>query len=162
MAAGVTIDDPATTYVDLGVTVGMDTIIHPGVSLEGRTTVGAGCEIHSGVRIVDSQIGERVTILNHCLITNSRIGDRAMVGPFAHLRNEADVRDGSKVGNFVELKHTVLGAGSKAAHLAYLGDATIGERRQHRRRHDHLQLRRRRRNTRPSSRTARSSAATRS
>jgi bifunctional UDP-N-acetylglucosamine pyrophosphorylase / glucosamine-1-phosphate N-acetyltransferase len=128
MAAGVTIEDPATTYVDLGVTVGMDTIVHPGVSLEGRTTVGGGCEIHSGARIVDSQIGDRVTILDHCLISNSRIGDRATVGPFAHLRNEADVRDGSKVGNFVELKHTVLGAGSKAAHLAYLGDATIGER----------------------------------
>jgi bifunctional UDP-N-acetylglucosamine pyrophosphorylase / glucosamine-1-phosphate N-acetyltransferase len=128
MAAGVTIEDPATTYVDLGVTVGMDTIVHPGVSLEGRTTVGGGCEIHSGARIVDSQIGDRVTILDHCLISNSRIGDRATVGPFAHLRNEADVRGGSKVGNFVELKHTVLGAGSKAAHLAYLGDATIGER----------------------------------
>jgi bifunctional UDP-N-acetylglucosamine pyrophosphorylase / glucosamine-1-phosphate N-acetyltransferase len=128
MAAGVTIEDPATTYVDSDVTVGMDTIIHPGASLEGRTTVGGGCEIHSGTRIVDSQIGERVTILNHCVVANSRIADRATVGPFAHLRSDADVRDGSKVGNFVELKHTVLGAGSKAAHLAYLGDATIGER----------------------------------
>ena len=127
MASGVTIEDPATAYVDGGVTVGADTILHPGVSLEGRTTIGAGCEIHSGARIVDSQIGDRVTVLNHCVITNARIADDVSVGPFAHLRNEADVRARAKVGNFVELKKTVLGPGSKAMHLAYLGDATIGE-----------------------------------
>ena len=127
MAAGVTIEDPATAYVDAGVTIGADTILHPGVSLEGRTTIGAGCEIHSGTRIVDSQIGDRVTILNHCVITNARVADQASIGPFAHLRNDADVRARAKVGNFVELKKTVLGAGSKANHLAYLGDATIGE-----------------------------------
>ena len=128
MAAGVTIDDPATAYIDDAVVVGPDTIIHPGVSLEGRTVVGAGCEIHSGVRIVDSQLGDRVTVLNHCVITDSRIADQVRIGPFAHLRNEADVRDHARVGNFVELKKTVLGAGSKSMHLAYLGDATIGER----------------------------------
>jgi bifunctional UDP-N-acetylglucosamine pyrophosphorylase/glucosamine-1-phosphate N-acetyltransferase len=127
MAAGVTIEDPATTYIDRDVVIGADTVIHPGVFLEGRTTIGAGCEIHSGVRIVDSQIGDRVTVLNHCVITDSRIADAARVGPFAHLRNEADVRAQARVGNFVELKHTVLGAGSKANHHAYLGDATIGE-----------------------------------
>jgi bifunctional UDP-N-acetylglucosamine pyrophosphorylase/glucosamine-1-phosphate N-acetyltransferase len=127
MASGVTIDDPATTYVDGTVAVGVDTILHPGVSLEGRTTIGSGCEIHSGVRIVDSRIGDRVTILNHCVITESVVGDDVKVGPFAHLRNEADLRSGARVGNFVELKRTVLGAGSKAMHLAYLGDATIGE-----------------------------------
>jgi bifunctional UDP-N-acetylglucosamine pyrophosphorylase/glucosamine-1-phosphate N-acetyltransferase len=127
MAAGVTIDDPATAYVDRDVTVGPDTILHPGVSLEGRTRIGAGCEIHSGVRIVDSQIGDRVTVLNHCVITDSRVADEARIGPFAHLRNEADVRDQARVGNFVEVKKTVLGAGSKAMHLTYLGDATIGE-----------------------------------
>jgi bifunctional UDP-N-acetylglucosamine pyrophosphorylase / glucosamine-1-phosphate N-acetyltransferase len=127
MAAGVTIDDPPTAYIDDGVTIGVDTVIHPGVSLEGRTTIGAGCEIHSGVRIVDSQIGDRVTIFNHCVIADARVAAGAKVGPFAHLRKDADVREGAKVGNFVELKHTVLGAGSKSAHLAYLGDATIGE-----------------------------------
>ena len=126
MAAGVTIEDPATAYVDGGVTIGADTLLHPGVSLEGRTTIGTGCEIHSGARIVDSQIGDRVTILNHCVITNATVADDASVGPFAHLRNDADVRAKAKVGNFVELKKTVLGAGSKASHLAYLGDATIG------------------------------------
>ena len=127
MAAGVTIEDPATTYVDRSVAIAADTILHPGVSLEGQTTIGAGCEIHSGARIVDSRIGDRVTILNHCVITGSTIGNDVSVGPFAHLRPEADVRDRAKVGNFVELKRTVLGSGSKAMHLAYLGDATIGE-----------------------------------
>jgi bifunctional UDP-N-acetylglucosamine pyrophosphorylase / glucosamine-1-phosphate N-acetyltransferase len=128
MAAGVTIEDPATAYIDGDVTIGADTVVHPGVSLEGRTTIGAGCEIHSGVRIVDSQIGDRVTIFNHCVITNARVADDVNLGPFAHLRQEADVRERARVGNFVELKKTVLGAGSKSMHLAYLGDATIGER----------------------------------
>jgi bifunctional UDP-N-acetylglucosamine pyrophosphorylase / glucosamine-1-phosphate N-acetyltransferase len=126
MASGVTIEDPATTYVDAEVTVGADTILHPGVSLEGKTTIGAGCEIHSGSRLCDAQIGDRVLILNHCVITNATVADEAQIGPFAHLRQQADVRAKAKVGNFVELKKTVLGAGSKANHLAYLGDATIG------------------------------------
>jgi len=127
MAAGVTIEDPATAYIDRDVTIGADTIIHPGVYLEGNTTIGSGCEIHSGVRIVNSAIGDRVTILNHCVITDARVANDAKVGPFAHLRNDADVREKARVGNFVELKKTVLGEGSKSMHLAYLGDATIGE-----------------------------------
>jgi bifunctional UDP-N-acetylglucosamine pyrophosphorylase/glucosamine-1-phosphate N-acetyltransferase len=126
MASGVTLEDPATAYVDAGVTIGTDTILHPGVSLEGKTSIGTGCEIHSGARIVDSTIGDRVSILNHCVITNATIADDVSIGPFAHLRNHADVRAKAKIGNFVELKKTVLGAGSKAGHLAYLGDATIG------------------------------------
>jgi len=127
MEAGVTIEDPATTYVDRSVTIAADTILHPCVSLEGRTTIGAGCEIHSGARIVDSRIGDRVTILNHCVITGSTIANDVSIGPFAHLRPESDVRDHAKVGNFVELKRTVLGPRSKANHLSYLGDATIGQ-----------------------------------
>ena len=127
MASGVTIEDPATAYIDAGVTIGADTILHPGVSLEGNTTIGAGCEIHSGTRIRDSRIGERVVILDHCVITHATVADEACVGPFAHLRPETDVRARARVGNFVELKKTVLGAGSKANHLAYLGDAIIGE-----------------------------------
>jgi bifunctional UDP-N-acetylglucosamine pyrophosphorylase/glucosamine-1-phosphate N-acetyltransferase len=128
MASGVTIEDPATVYVDAGVTIGIDTILRPGVSLEGQTKIGAGCEIHSGARIVDSTIGDRVQILNHCVITHATVADDTCVGPFAHLRAGTDVRANARVGNFVELKKTVLGAGSKANHLAYLGDATIGER----------------------------------
>jgi bifunctional UDP-N-acetylglucosamine pyrophosphorylase/glucosamine-1-phosphate N-acetyltransferase len=126
MAAGVTIEDPATTFIDGDVEVGTDTVIHPGVALEGKTTIGAGCDIHSGVRIVDSRIGDRVTIHNHCVIANATVASDASIGPFAHLRNEADVRERARVGNFVELKKTVLGPGSKSMHLAYLGDATIG------------------------------------
>jgi bifunctional UDP-N-acetylglucosamine pyrophosphorylase/glucosamine-1-phosphate N-acetyltransferase len=126
MAEGVTIEDPATTYVGLDVEVGADTVIHPGVSLEGGTTIGGGCEIHSGVRIVDSRIGDRVIVHNHCVITNASVASNARVGPFAHLRNEASVGERAKVGNFVEMKKTTLGVGSKSMHLTYLGDATIG------------------------------------
>jgi bifunctional UDP-N-acetylglucosamine pyrophosphorylase / glucosamine-1-phosphate N-acetyltransferase len=128
MAAGVTIEDPATTFVDRTVIIGADTVLHPCVFLEGDTTIGSGCEIHSGVRIVNSRIGDRVTILNHCVVTDASIGSDVRIGPFAHLRNEAEVRERARVGNFVELKRTTLGEGSKAMHLAYLGDATIGER----------------------------------
>ncbi len=126
MAAGVTIEDPATTYVDRDVTIGADTILHPGVSIEGTTTIGTGCEIHSGSRLVNARIGDGTTILSHCVIIEASVGDRATVGPFAHLRKGADVRERARVGNFVELKKTVLGPGSKASHLTYLGDATIG------------------------------------
>ena len=128
MAAGVTLEDPATIYVDPGVRVGADTVIHPGVSLEGTTDIGEGCELHSGVRIVNSRLGARVVVYNHTVITDTVVGDDGRVGPFAHLRNEATLAAGARVGNFVELKKTVLGAGSKAMHLAYLGDATIGAR----------------------------------
>ena len=128
MASGVTLEDPATAYIDTGVTIGPDTIIHPGVTLEGTTTVGSGCEIHSGVRIVNSHIGDGAIIFNHCVLVEARVANEARVGPFAHLRKDADVRERARVGNFVELKNTVLGPGSKSMHLAYLGDARIGER----------------------------------
>lgn len=127
MAAGVTIEDPATACIDRDVAVGADTIVHPNVSLEGATRIGAGCEIHSGVRIVDSTIGDAATIFNHCVITDSTVAAGARVGPFAHLRHHADVGHNARIGNFVEVKKTTLGAGSKAMHLAYLGDATIGD-----------------------------------
>ncbi len=126
MAAGVTIEDPATAYIDRDVTIGADTVVHPGVSIEGQTTIGTGCEIHSGARIVNSRLGDRVTVYNLCVITDSTLDDDVQVGPFAHLRNHAEVRAKARVGNFVELKKTVLGPGSKSMHLAYLGDATIG------------------------------------
>ena len=126
MAGGVTIENSATTFIDRDVTVGSDTIIHPCVSLEGSTTIGGGCEIHSGARIVNSRIGDRVIVYNHCVITGATIAEDARIGPFAHLRPEADVRAGARAGNFVEIKKTVLGAGSKAGHLSYLGDAIIG------------------------------------
>jgi bifunctional UDP-N-acetylglucosamine pyrophosphorylase/glucosamine-1-phosphate N-acetyltransferase len=126
MASGVTIIDPPTTFIGPDVTVGADTTIHPGVYLEGRTTVGAGCTIHSGVRVVDSRIDDGVVINNFCVILESHVSRGARIGPFAHLRPQSDVGEEAHVGNFVELKKTSLGAGSKANHLSYLGDATIG------------------------------------
>jgi bifunctional UDP-N-acetylglucosamine pyrophosphorylase/glucosamine-1-phosphate N-acetyltransferase len=128
MALGVTIEDPATAYIGRDVQIGADTIIHPGVTIEGATTIGAASEVHSGVRIVSSTIGDGVTILDHCIITDSVIANRAIVGPFARLRPHVHVGEDARVGNFVELKNTILGAGSKSQHLAYLGDAVIGDR----------------------------------
>ena len=125
-AAGVTIVDPATTYVDASVRVGAGTTIHPCVFLEGQTVVGSGCTIHAGVRIVDSTLADRVVVLNFCVMTKAHLAEGATVGPFAHLRPNSDVRERAKVGNFVELKNAVLGPRSKANHLTYLGDATIG------------------------------------
>ena len=125
-AAGVTLLDPSTTFIDDDVTIGGGTVIHPGVTLEGRTRIGANCRIRSWVRIADSTIGDNVFINDSCVIDESRVDDDGRVGPFAHLRPGSHMKDGSRVGNFVELKKTVLGEGSKANHLAYLGNATIG------------------------------------
>jgi bifunctional UDP-N-acetylglucosamine pyrophosphorylase/glucosamine-1-phosphate N-acetyltransferase len=126
MAAGVTIVDPATTYVDAGVTVGPDTVIHPNVHLEGHTRIGSNCEILPNVRITDGVVGDRVVINSFTVINDSTVGDEVRIGPFAHLRPGSDVRAGAHIGNFVELKKTVFGEGSKASHLSYLGDATVG------------------------------------
>jgi bifunctional UDP-N-acetylglucosamine pyrophosphorylase/glucosamine-1-phosphate N-acetyltransferase len=126
MAAGVTLIDPATTYIDSGVVIGADTVIHPGVVIQGQTRIGAACEIHAYSRVVDTEIGDHVTIQSFCLIVGARVAKGATIGPFAHLRPETEVGEKAKVGNFVELKKTTLGAGAKASHLAYLGDATIG------------------------------------
>ncbi|MEP6917830.1 MAG: bifunctional UDP-N-acetylglucosamine diphosphorylase/glucosamine-1-phosphate N-acetyltransferase GlmU [Acidobacteriota bacterium] len=127
MASGVTIIDPATTFVEPDVTIGGDTIVHPGVYLERGTQIGAHCEIHSGVRIVNSRIDDHVVISNFCVIVDSHVSRGASVGPFAHIRPMSDIGEDAHVGNFVELKKTSLGRGAKAGHLAYLGDATIGE-----------------------------------
>lgn len=126
MAAGVTIEDTATTYIDDDVRVGPDTVIHPGVTLEGSTTVGARCELHSGVRIANSTLGDDVTVNNFCVITGAQVDAGGRIGPFAHLRPGTVVRETARVGNFVELKKATLGPGSKANHLSYVGDATVG------------------------------------
>ena len=126
MAAGVTLIDPATTYIDPDVEIGPDTVIHPGVVIQGHTRIGAACEVHAYVRISDSEMADRVTIHNFSLIVGARVAEGAAIGPFAHLRPETVVGEKAKIGNFVELKKTTMGAGSKANHLSYLGDATIG------------------------------------
>jgi bifunctional UDP-N-acetylglucosamine pyrophosphorylase/glucosamine-1-phosphate N-acetyltransferase len=127
MASGVTIEDPATTYIDPDVEIGVDTIVHPGVSIGRGSVIGQACEIHSGAHIIDSRLGDRVTILHHCVVAHSRIDNDASIGPFAHLRNHVAVGAHAKVGNFVEMKNTKFGEGSKSGHLAYLGDAVIGK-----------------------------------
>jgi bifunctional UDP-N-acetylglucosamine pyrophosphorylase / glucosamine-1-phosphate N-acetyltransferase len=126
MLAGVTLEDPATTYIDEDVSIGADTIVGPGVVLEGTTSIGAGCRIRAGVRLTNAVVGDRVTILDRTIVVDSSIAADASVGPFAHLRPDSAVGERARIGNFVELKKTTLGPGSKANHLAYLGDATIG------------------------------------
>jgi bifunctional UDP-N-acetylglucosamine pyrophosphorylase/glucosamine-1-phosphate N-acetyltransferase len=128
MLAGATLDDPASTLIDEDVTIGADTVIGPSVRLEGRTSVGQRCRIRAGVRLTDAEIGDDATVLDYSVIVRSRVARGASVGPFSHLRPESMVGEGAHVGNFVELKKTTLGRESKANHLAYLGDATIGER----------------------------------
>jgi bifunctional UDP-N-acetylglucosamine pyrophosphorylase/glucosamine-1-phosphate N-acetyltransferase len=125
---GVTFIDPLHTYVSADARIGRDTVIYPDVHIEGRTVIGERCEIRGGSRIANSTIGNNVTIKDHCLILDSQVGDGCSTGPFAHLRMQAVMQDGSAVGNFVEMKKSNLGPKSKAMHLTYLGDATIGER----------------------------------
>jgi bifunctional UDP-N-acetylglucosamine pyrophosphorylase/glucosamine-1-phosphate N-acetyltransferase len=127
MANGVSIVDPATAWIGPDVVVGPDTVIHPNVYLEGRTRIGSNCEIHAGVRIVDSTIDDGVVINNYCVICESHVASGARIGPFAHIRPQSDVGEGAHVGNFTELKKATLGKGSKANHLSYLGDTTIGQ-----------------------------------
>lgn len=126
MAGGVTLVDPQSIYIDYAVEIGQDTVVYPHTTLEGTTTIGEHCVIRSGVRITDSVLGRAVTILDSSVISDSRIRDEVVVGPFAHLRPGSVLEQKSKVGNFVEMKKTVLGQGSKASHLSYLGDARIG------------------------------------
>ncbi|NNE67982.1 MAG: bifunctional UDP-N-acetylglucosamine diphosphorylase/glucosamine-1-phosphate N-acetyltransferase GlmU [Pyrinomonadaceae bacterium] len=124
---GVTFIDPKNTYVSADAKIGRDTVIHPNVTIEGTSTIGDGCEIRPGSRVADSDLGNGVTVLDNCLITNASVGNRCNIGPSAHLRPNARMEDGSRVGNFVEMKNSTLGRGSKANHLTYLGDATVGE-----------------------------------
>ncbi len=126
LEAGVTMRDPASTWIDAGVTIGRDTLLYPDVTLEGRTVIGENTVVHSGTRITDCTIGNRVEILDHCIFRESQVEDDSHLGPFVHLRPGVVVRRKGKVGNFVEMKKTELGEGSKANHLSYLGDATIG------------------------------------
>jgi bifunctional UDP-N-acetylglucosamine pyrophosphorylase/glucosamine-1-phosphate N-acetyltransferase len=124
---GVGFIDPRSAYISESASIGRDTVIYPNVSIEGASVVGDGCTIRSGTRIKNSRIGRNVEILDNCVVLDSEISDNCTVGPFAHLRGHAKMEESAKVGNFVELKKTILGRGSKASHLTYLGDATIGE-----------------------------------
>ncbi len=123
---GVTLLDPSRTWVDPRAKVGRDTVLYPDVILEGSCTIGEDCVIRSGSRLANMVLGRGVEVKDHCVLQDSRIGDAAQLGPFAHLRPGSTLEANARVGNFVELKKTRLGKGSKAPHLAYLGDAEIG------------------------------------
>jgi bifunctional UDP-N-acetylglucosamine pyrophosphorylase/glucosamine-1-phosphate N-acetyltransferase len=126
MRDGVTVVDPAATYVDDTVSIGRDTTLLPQTHLKGATTVGPGCVIGPNTVAINATIGARVTVIES-YVRDSTIGDEATVGPFAHLRGESVIERGAHIGNFVETKKTRVGAGAKASHLTYLGDADVGE-----------------------------------
>ena len=127
LEGGVTFIDPSHSYISAEAEIGRDCVIYPDVQIEGKTVIGENCELRSGTRITNSRIGNNVTIKDHCLIIDSDVESNCSVGPFAHLRMNARLEEGSAVGNFVEVKKSRLGRGSKSMHLTYLGDATIGE-----------------------------------
>ena len=126
MLAGVTIEKPETVTVDADVTIGMDTIVEPFAQILGRTGIGENCRIGACAIIRDSELADEVEVGPFTIIGTSRLERGAQAGPFARLRMDDHLEEGAHVGNFVELKKTRLGAGSKAMHLAYLGDSDIG------------------------------------
>ena len=128
LESGVTFIDPSHAYISAEAQIGRDTIIHPNVSIEGKTVIGEGCVIRAGARITNSRLGDNVTVKDHSIIADSQIESNCSVGPFAHLRMNALLEEKATVGNFVEVKKSRLKRGAKAMHLTYLGDATIGER----------------------------------
>ena len=126
MLAGVTLIDPSAVYIDKEVVIGSDSIIHPGVHIFGDARIGERCSLEPGVVIRGCTIGNDVTIKAGSVLTDALLHDHVSVGPMAHLRPGTELREHVKIGNFVETKKTVVGEGSKASHLTYLGDASIG------------------------------------
>jgi bifunctional UDP-N-acetylglucosamine pyrophosphorylase / glucosamine-1-phosphate N-acetyltransferase len=125
MLAGVTVVDPATTYVEVDVEVGQDSVLAPLTFLEAGTRVGARCRLGPNVRLVGCTVGDDATV-TQTVAVSSAIGPRAVVGPFVSLRPGSDLREASKAGTFVEVKNSTVGPGSKVPHLSYVGDADIG------------------------------------
>lgn len=124
---GVTVYDPGSTWIDYDVKIGRDTVIYPSVILEGASVIGSHCTLFPYVHVIDTRVGKRVKLLSSSMIEQSVIQNDAQVGPFTHLRPNTIIRQGAKVGNFVEMKNTDFGRHSKAGHLSYLGDADIQE-----------------------------------
>jgi bifunctional UDP-N-acetylglucosamine pyrophosphorylase / glucosamine-1-phosphate N-acetyltransferase len=123
---GVTFLQPATIRVEAGVTIGADTTIGPGTSLLGDTTVGGGCEIGPHTTMTDSRVDDGARVV-HSYLVEAEIGAGAIVGPFTYMRPGTVVRERAKVGAFVEVKNSDIGAGAKVPHLSYIGDADVGE-----------------------------------
>lgn len=127
LLSGVTMIDPANTYIESGVLIGTDTVIYPNVHLSGNTAIGSGCLLEPGVTVRDCKIGAGVTIKTGSVLAEAEVGDHVSIGPMAHLRPGSILGKHVKIGNFVETKKIVMGEGSKASHLTYLGDAEIGK-----------------------------------
>ena len=125
MKNGVTIIDPATTYIGADVEIGADTVILPGTMILGKTVIGSDCQIGPNSEIKDCQIGN-ATVIRQSVSEDSQIGAHVKIGPFAHIRPKSAIHDDVKIGNFVEIKKAVFGKGSKASHLSYIGDAEVG------------------------------------
>ena len=125
--SGVTFIDPSHAYISHEATLGRDCIIYPDVAIEGSSVIGDQCVIRAGARITNSRLGNNVSVKDHSLIVDSDVGDNCSIGPFAHLRMNAKMEATATVGNFVEVKKSKIGRRTKAMHLSYLGDATIGE-----------------------------------
>jgi bifunctional UDP-N-acetylglucosamine pyrophosphorylase/glucosamine-1-phosphate N-acetyltransferase len=126
MLAGVTLTDPDTTYIDEGVVIGKDTVIGPNTQLRGKTIIGERCRIDGTAFLTDVEIGDDVELKFSVMLTGSRVGAGAIIGPFAQLRPGTDLGRNVHIGNFVEAKAAHIGDGTKANHLTYLGDVTIG------------------------------------
>jgi len=128
MGNGVTFLNPSSVYIDDSVAIGPDTVIYPGVIIEGSSKIGAGCVIRSFSHLRNAILEDGV-IVDHCsVIRDSSIGRQTQVGPFAHLRQNCLIGSESRIGNFVEVKQSRIGNQTKAAHLSYLGDAEVGDR----------------------------------
>ena len=123
---GVTLEDPEQTYIDVDVQIGQDTVIAAGAVIRRGVRIGTGCRIDPGVVIEGSVLGNDVWLKPGCYLEGSRIADRCVLGPNAHLRPGADLGEDVRLGNFVEVKNSVIGAGTKADHLTYIGDADVG------------------------------------
>lgn len=126
MMNGVTLIDPANTYIDAGVVIGADTVLLPGCVIEGQTVIGAGCVIGPQTHLVNVTVGDDVEI-KHSVATDAVVEEGATVGPFAYLRPKAHIGRHAKIGDFVEIKNATIGEGSKVSHLTYIGDAEIGK-----------------------------------
>lgn len=126
MENGVTLIDPLTTYIGADVVIGNDTIIYPNNTLEGKTVLGKGVLLHPNNRIEDSVIEDEVTIASS-VILSSKVGKKTTVGPFAYIRPDSVIGEKVKVGDFVEIKKSTIGNGTKISHLTYIGDAEVGE-----------------------------------
>ena len=124
--AGVTFLSPETTTIEAGVEIGEDTVIAQGVTLQAGTRIGAGCEIGPHTTLIGTRLGDRVWMA-HSYAVEAEVEDGGRIGPFAYLRPGTVVREGAKIGTFVEVKNSDIGAGAKVPHLSYLGDADVGE-----------------------------------